>query len=73
MSVASEVRAEIARQGTNASALAEAAGLRRNTLYARLNERSEFTLPELRAVGAVLGVEPWEFMRRAAQPDRIAA
>lgn len=67
MSVAAEIRAEIARQGTNASEIARRLGVRRMTFSDHLNERTRFTDDELVAVGQVLGVPAWELMRRAAQ------
>lgn len=73
MSVADEVRAEVARQRSNYTALAKAAGMRRATLSDRLNEHSEFTLPELKAIGKVLAVPRHELIRRADERDAMAA
>lgn len=72
MNVAAEVRAEIAKQGIEISALAEDSGVPRGRLSNRLNEHREFTLAELNAVGEVLGIPGWEFHRRATNEKAVA-
>lgn len=72
MNVAAEVRAEIAKQGIEISYLAEVSGIPRGRLSNRLNEHREFTLTELNAIGAALGVPGWEFHRRATKEKTAA-
>lgn len=66
MTVAAEVRAEIAKRQLEISTLAEKSGIPRGRLSNRLNEHREFTLAELNAIGEVIGIPGWEFYRRAS-------
>lgn len=72
MSVAAEVRAEIAKRQIEISALAEQSGIPRGRLSNRLNEHREFTLAELNAIGEVIGIPGWEFYRRASKGKTAA-
>lgn len=60
--VAAEVRASIARAGVNAKTVAMESGIPTSTLYRRLNGESSFSVDELLAIAAVLGVEVRSFL-----------
>lgn len=65
MTIAREIRAEMARNDTTVSTLAQAIGMCRNTMTSRLQGHSDFRVNELERIGNVLGVPGWEFIRRA--------
>ena len=65
-SIAGEIRAECARQGITAGDLAGRAGLTPAAMSRRLNGHTEFTLREVIAVCAALGIDLAQLMRAAA-------
>ena len=65
-SIAGEIRAECARQGITAGDLAGRAGLTPAAMSRRLNGHTEFTIREVIAVSAVLGIDAAALMRAAA-------
>ncbi|MGE9351521.1 hypothetical protein ACQP60_18805 [Isoptericola variabilis] len=66
--LAAEVRAEIARQSdASISAIADRLGIRRATLTARTSGHVPFTYSQLHAVAGVLGIHPFELIRRAEE------
>ncbi|MDY5159543.1 helix-turn-helix domain-containing protein [Actinotignum urinale] len=67
MSIASEVRAEIARKNITVQDLAEKTNLKRSYLSQRLNEHKEFYVDELMNVSRTLNVPAWELVRRAEE------
>jgi transcriptional regulator with XRE-family HTH domain len=54
--VAADVRAALARNRMKQSELAAATGINSSTLSRRLSGESDFTVPELRSIGQVLGM-----------------
>ncbi|WP_146032368.1 helix-turn-helix domain-containing protein [Actinomyces qiguomingii] len=73
MSVASEIRAEMARRGITGTALADEVSLKRPYLSLRLNEHADLKVGELVAIGDALGVPGWELLRRSRRPQSVAA
>ncbi|WP_136192413.1 helix-turn-helix domain-containing protein [Actinomyces procaprae] len=69
MSVASEIRAEMARRGVTGTALADEVSLKRPYLSLRLNEHADLKVGELVAIGDALGVPGWELLRRSRRPQ----
>lgn len=65
-SLASEIRGECARQGITIGDLAERVELTPAAMSRRLNGHTEFTLREVIAVCAVLGIDLAQLMRAAA-------
>ena len=65
MSIASEIRAEMARKKLTVAELAAGAGISRASLSRKLHEHNEITLPELLRVARILGTSASEIMRRA--------
>ncbi|CED90589.1 helix-turn-helix domain-containing protein [Actinomyces succiniciruminis] len=73
MSVASEIRAEMARRGVTGTALADEVSLKRPYLSLRLNEHADLKVGELVAIGDALGVPGWELLRRSRRPQSVTA
>lgn len=69
--VAGNVRAEAARAGLTQSELARALGVSRMAVSDRYRGRTPWTLDELEVVGAILGLEPAEFLARPVHPRRV--
>lgn len=67
VSVADEVRAELARQRKTATELAAVLGITQHTAGRRLNGGTPFNLIELFAVASWLGLTVTEITRRAEQ------
>lgn len=65
-SLASEIRGECAKQGITLGDLAERVGLTPAAMSRRLNGHTEFTIREVIAVSAVLGIDAAALMRAAA-------
>jgi transcriptional regulator with XRE-family HTH domain len=68
--VASEVRAEMARQGVSHRALAEHLGLPQTSVTKRLNGKIEFDISELERTAQFLGVPVTNFL---TSPERSPA
>ena len=62
---AAQVRQAMADQQLSQVALAEATGIPRVTLIRRLNGQAPFTVTELAAVAAELGMTPADFLAAA--------
>lgn len=60
--VAAEVRAELHRRNIAAEHVVAATGISRGTMSRRLNGLLPFTVDELAAIAAMLGVEPSMFL-----------
>jgi len=63
--IAEQVRQAMADQQLSQVALAEATGIPRVTLIRRLNGQAPFTVTELAAVAAELGMTPADFLAAA--------
>jgi len=55
---AERVRTHVDTAGITRRELSEGSGIPYTTLYRKLNGQSPFTIPEIAAVAAVLGVQP---------------
>ena len=64
--IASEIRAEMARQGVRASDLAPQVGLSLPTLYGRLNGKIDLRLGEVDRIAAALGLSLSDLLDRSA-------
>ncbi|SPT53772.1 Helix-turn-helix [Actinomyces bovis] len=75
MTIASEIKALAQEQGIPLADLAAAAGIARQTLSTKINGHSVFTVPEVVAIAAALGVSASSLVARAegASPDAAAA
>jgi transcriptional regulator with XRE-family HTH domain len=73
VSVADEVRAELARQRKTASELASVLGITQHTAGRRLNGGTPFNLVELFSVASWLGLTVEEIARRAEHAASAAA
>jgi len=63
--LAGEVRAEMARQGVTAAAVAQAIDISRTSLSRKLNGSGEFTVAEMLRVSNFLGLPLSDLLRRA--------
>lgn len=64
MSIASEIRAEMARKKLTVAELADGAGISRASLSRKLHEHTELTLAELVRIAYILGTTASDLMRR---------
>lgn len=71
--VASEVRAEIARQKTKQKYLADKLGLHPNIIGRKVRGEVAFTVPELCAVAIALGIDPTVILNRALADENVKA
>ena len=70
MTVAAEIRAELARQKIPAAVLAQALGVTKQALSRKLSkEKSDFGVAELKIIGDYLNVSPSDFFTRAEYID----
>ena len=70
MSLAYEIRAEMAIQGLKNSDISLRTGIPRSRLSVKLNEHRGFNSEELTAIGNALGIPGSELMRRAETKRR---
>lgn len=73
MSVAAEIRAELARQNKTVQDLSEQMGVRYEPLRVRINGAIDMRTADLEAISAALGVPAWELLRRADDNGSTAA
>lgn len=67
MSLSSEIRAELVRQGSDIESLARSVGVSRQTLSKKLNSHVEFTYGEVQRISQSLGLSLVELVRRAEE------
>lgn len=73
MTVASEIRAEMARQRMSVRDLSESSGVSPSTITRKVqNEERRLLVDEINAIGEALGLPGWELMRRA-QAEKVSA
>lgn len=68
--VAANVRAEIARQGHNATELALVLGITKQAVSGKMNAKTAFNFNEIEKISHWLGIEPQVLM--APLPERFA-
>lgn len=71
--VTAEIRAELARRGLTAYALANAIGMSKQTMSRRMTGATPFDLAEVEAIANFLGLTPTELLVRAERIEAASA
>lgn len=73
MGIGKEIRKAAIDEDMTLGAVADKAGMKRTRFSQCINGHTDFTADELTLIGAAVGVQAWELMRRATESDSEAA